>query len=107
MKMREAAALAEKLWSRGGPDAFTETIDIVQRKHTSPRFLVGFAYLDGTKAHTMRRSDVDWESACAQATGARPSDTCRSHTGLDDPCWPHAARIHVCKDAESKTGANP
>jgi hypothetical protein len=46
MTMREAVALAEKLWSRSGT-----------------------AFLNGTVAKTLGRSDVDWESAFAQATG--------------------------------------
>lgn len=66
MTMREAAALAEKLWSRPG-SAFTETIGIVQRLKKSPRFLVGMAYLDGTKAMTFGTSNVDWESAFTNA----------------------------------------
>ncbi len=64
--MREAAALAELLWTRSGT-AFTESIGIVQRKHKSPRFLVGVAFLDGTVAKTLGRSNVDWESAFTNA----------------------------------------
>lgn len=60
--MREAAVLAEKLWSHPGT-----TIGIVQRRKKSSRFLVGMAYLDGTKAVTLGSSNVDWESAFTNA----------------------------------------
>jgi len=66
MKAREAAALAEKLWSRSGT-AFTESIGIVRRGKKSPRFSVGASFLDGTKAVTFGTSDVDWESAFTNA----------------------------------------
>lgn len=69
MTMREAAGLAERLWSSPGT-AFTGTVGIVQRRKNAPRFMVGMAYLDGTKAVTFGTSNVDWESAFHNAAEA-------------------------------------
>lgn len=71
--MRQAAALAEHLWSHGGT-AFTATVGIVARRRKSPRFMVGMAYLDGTKAATFGSSNVDWECAFLNAASAGHCD---------------------------------
>lgn len=66
LTMRQAADLAERFWSKSG-NACAETVGIVQRLKKSPRFKVGMAYLDGTKAVTFGSSNVDWECAFVNA----------------------------------------
>jgi DUF917 family protein len=73
---RQAEELAERLWTHGGT-AFTATVGIVKRRRTrSPRFAVGMAYLDGTKAVTFGTSNVDWESAFMNAAFAGHCTMC-------------------------------
>ena len=73
MTAREAAELAERLWTAGGT-AFTATVGIVRRGRKSPRYAIGMAYLDGTKAVILGSSEVDWESAFVNAN-ARHGNT--------------------------------
>lgn len=61
MTLREAYALAAKLWRSD------TTIELLHRGRKSPRFKVGYADLGTGRTVTMGTSDVDWESAFMNA----------------------------------------
>jgi hypothetical protein len=54
---------AARLWSKG--DAVGQ---VRWRRRRSPRFWVGICFSDERKPETKGESNVDWESAFAQAT---------------------------------------
>lgn len=60
----DAEHLAQKMWSNG--DAIGQ---VRWRRYRTPRFWVGVCFSDGRKPETKGQSNVDWESAFAQATG--------------------------------------
>ena len=41
-----------------------------------------------------------YECHPCETCGAAPGATCRTHTGRDEPCWPHAARVRAAKAHE-------
>lgn len=55
MTRREAAALAEKLWSHPGM-----AIGIIWRRQKKPRFLVGVTVPSRAEPVTFGKSNVDW-----------------------------------------------
>lgn len=64
MTRLQAEDFAQELWSGG--DAIGQ---VRWRRYRTPRFWVGVCFTGGRMPETKGSSNVDWESAFAQATG--------------------------------------
>lgn len=67
--MRDAWALAARLYSSPIAEGW------VRRGRKSPRFVVGYTSLTEGRARVVGSSDVDWESAFANAQGEADTTT--------------------------------
>lgn len=76
MKMKQAYEIVHRMYGRGDRG----TVGWLKRNRREPLFVVGFTSIDGihgAKAHSMGSSNVDWESAFANATEDNPAERAR------------------------------